>query len=128
MVQISADAGIKDIRIFMMWTHVEPQLDTWDFEVYDWMFQACEKYHLRLQVTLNPNQPAWHYGKEYWGSIHSHAIFPDPKMKEAAGKYIKMVVERYKNSPALDYWWLMNEPYPTDNETPIKLLVPYLLS
>ncbi len=119
--KISADAGFKDIRIFMMWTHVEPQLDKWDFEVYDWMFEACEKYHLKLQVTLNPNQPAWHYGKEYWGSIHSHGIFSDPKMKEAAAKYIKMVVERYKNSPALDYWWLMNEPYPTDGENPIKL-------
>ncbi len=121
-VRQASEAGFKDIRIFMMWTHVEPQLDKWDFEVYDWMFDACAKYHLKLQVTLNPNQPAWHYGKEYWGSIHSHGIFSDPKMKEAAAKYIKMVVERYKDSPALDYWWLMNEPYPSDNESPIKLV------
>jgi beta-galactosidase len=120
-VKQSADAGFKDVRIFMMWTHVEPQLDTWNFEVYDWMFEACEKYHMRLQVTLNPNQPAFHYGKEYWGSIHSHAIFSDPEMQVAAAKYIRKVVERYKNSSAMDYWWLMNEPYPGNAETPFVL-------
>ena len=116
--RITADAGFKDVRIFMMWTHVEPALNKWDFEVYDWMFEACEKYNLKLQVTLNANQPAYHYGKEYWGSIHSHAIFSDEKIRIPAEKYIKKVVERYKNSPALDNWWLMNEPYPMDEENP----------
>ncbi|MBK8882185.1 MAG: beta-galactosidase [Bacteroidales bacterium] len=119
--EITADAGFKDVRIFMMWTHVEPQLNKWDFDVYDWMFEACEKYGLRLQVTLNANQPAYHYGKEYWGSIHSHAIFSDEKIKIPASKYIKKVVERYKNSSALDNWWLMNEPYPMDEENQFKL-------
>ena len=114
--RITADAGFKDVRIFMMWTHVEPQLNKWDFEVYDWIFEACEKYDLKLQVTLNANQPAYHYGKEYWGSIHSHAIFPDDKIKIPAAKYIKKVVGRYKNNPALDNWWIMNEPYPMDDE------------
>jgi beta-galactosidase len=119
--RITADAGFKDVRIFMMWTHVEPGLNRWDFDVYDWMFEACEKYNLKLQVTLNANQPAYHYGKEYWGSIHSHAIFSDEKIKIPAEKYIKKVVERYKNSPALDNWWLMNEPYPMDDENPFIL-------
>ena len=83
LVKISSEAGFKDIRIFMMWTHIEPQLDTWDFEVYDWMFEACEKYHLRLQVTLNPNQPAFHYGKEYCycSDNHQHNTYPGIRMK-----------------------------------------------
>jgi beta-galactosidase len=115
-VRITAAAGFKDVRIFMMWTHVEPSLNVWNFDVYDWMFQACEKYNLKLQVTLNANQPAHHYGKDYWGSIHSHAIFTDESIKIPAEKYIKKVVERYKNSSALENWWLMNEPYPTDDE------------
>jgi beta-galactosidase len=119
--RITSDAGFKDVRIFIMWTHVEPQLNKWDFDVYDWMFEACEKYGLRLQVTLNANQPAYHYGKEYWGSIHSHAIFSDELIKIPAAKYIEKVVERYKNSPALDNWWLMNEPFPLDDENQFKL-------
>jgi beta-galactosidase len=114
--RITSDAGFRNVRIFMMWTHVEPDLNKWDFQVYDWMFEACEKYKLKLQVTLNANQPAYHYGKEYWGSTHSHAIFPDEKIRIPAEKYIKMVVGRYKNSPALENWWLMNEPYPMDDE------------
>lgn len=119
--KITAEAGFKDVRIFIMWTHVEPQLDKWNFEVYDWMFEACEKFNLKLQVTLNANQPAFHYGSEYWGSIHTHSIFSDEKIKVSAEKYIKKVVERYKNSPALDNWWLMNEPYPQDGENPFIL-------
>jgi len=121
LARIAADAGFKDVRIFMMWTHVEPQLNKWNFDVYDWMFEACEKQNLKLQVTLNANQPAYHYGKEYWGSIHSHSIFSDEKIKRSAEKYIKNVVERYKNSPALDNWWIMNEPFPIDDENPFIL-------
>jgi beta-galactosidase len=121
-VRITADAGFRDVRIFVMWTHIEPQLDKWDFDVYDWMFEACEKYGLKLQVTLNANQPAYHYGRDYWGSIHSHAIFSNESIKVPAAKYIKKVVERYKNSSALDNWWLMNEPYPLDDENQFKLV------
>lgn len=116
--RLTSETGLKDVRIFVMWTHVEPKLDQWDFEVYDWIFSACEKYGLRLQVTLNPNQPAWHYNRQYWSSIHSHAIFTDAEMKKAASKYIKHVVERYKGSKALDNWWLMNEPLPGSGATP----------
>jgi beta-galactosidase len=120
--RISSESGLKDIRIFIMWTHVEPALDQWDFEVYDYIFEACEKYDLKLQVTLNANQPAWHYGKEYWGSIHNHEIYKQAELQVPAEKYIRKVVERYKDSPALDYWWIMNEPYtPNDKEDPFKL-------
>jgi beta-galactosidase len=113
--------GFQDIRIFAMWTHIEPEPDKWNFEVYDWIFEACEKHKLRLQVTLNPNQPAHHYGKDYWGSIHSHAIFTDVSIQPFSARYIRKVVERYKNSPALDNWWLMNEPFPQDNEDNFSL-------
>lgn len=116
LAKIATESGFEDIRIFMMWTHVEPKLDEWNFDIYDWMFEACEKYKLRLQVTLNPNQPAWHYGREFWGSIHSHAIFSNEAMLPQAAKYIKKVVERYKSSSALNNWWLMNEPDPMDGE------------
>jgi len=121
LAKAASASGFRDVRIFIMWTHLEPELNVWNFDVYDWIFEACEKYNLKLQVTLNPNQPAYHYGKEYWGSIHSHSIFSDPRMQDAAARYIRKVVERYKNSPALDNWWLMNEPYPEDKETPFVL-------
>lgn len=119
--RITAESGMKDVRIFMMWTHVEPQPNVWDFEVYDYVYRACEKYNLKLQVTLNPNQPAWHYGREFWGSIHKHAIFSDDSIKEFSKRYIQKVVERYKDSPAQDNWWLMNEPMPSSGETQYKL-------
>lgn len=119
--ELASKSGLNDIRIFIMWTHVEPKKDCWNFDVYDWVFQACEKYDLRLQVTLNPNQPSWFYDRQYWSSIHSHAIFSEIEMKKNAAIYIKKVVERYKNSKALDNWWIMNEPLPGSAATPYFL-------
>ena len=117
-VRRAKESGFEDIRIFIMWTHVEPQKGKWDFEIYDHVFRACEINALRLQVTLNPNQPAYHYGRHYWSSIHSHKIFYDSSLLDYASLYIKNVVERYKNSSALDNWWLMNEPMVTDVSSP----------
>ena len=118
-VKLASEAKFKSVRIFLMWTHVEPELDKWDYQVYDWMFKACEKYNIKLQVTLFANQPAYHYGKEFWSRIQSHRIFSETKYKEAAAKYIRKTVERYKDSPVLENWWLMNEPYPFISSSPI---------
>jgi len=52
----------------------------------DWFFAAAEKYGVGISATLGG-----------WPS-------------EETGNWIRAVVERYKDSPALDSWILMNEP------------------
>jgi hypothetical protein len=52
----------------------------------DWFFRAAEKYHVGITATL--------------GGTPS----------EENGQWIQAVVKRYKDSPALDSWILMNEP------------------
>lgn len=109
-VEIAAQQKMSVVRIFAMWTQMEPEKNSWNFDVYDWIFEAAEKYRVRMQVTLTANQPPAHYGKEYWSITHTSALFRDERLIPAAAKYIELVVNRYKNSPAMETWWLMNEP------------------
>ena len=108
--EVAAKQKMTEVRIFAMWTHMEPERGIWDFEVYDWMFEAAEKYGLKMQVTLNANQPPPHYGKKHWSITHTSQLFPDESTIPAAAKYIELTVKRYKDSPAMETWWLMNEP------------------
>ena len=110
-VKIAADQKMRVVRIFAMWTQIESEKDVWNFDIYDWMFESAEKYGIKLQVTLNANQPPAHYGEEFWSKTHSQMIFSDEKLLPAAAKFIALTVNRYKKSPALENWWLMNEPY-----------------
>ena len=108
--EIAAKQKMTDVRIFAMWTHMEPERGVWDFEIYDWIFEAAEKYGLKMQVTLNANQPPPHYGQRHWSKTHTSQMFPDESTIPAAAKYIELTVKRYKDSPAMETWWLMNEP------------------
>lgn len=116
-IRLASESKLKDIRIFAMWSQIEAQPNMWNFDIYDWMFQACEKYKLKLQVTINSNQPPAFYGKEYWGRVHMHTIFSEKSIQPKSAEFIKRLVERYKDNPALENWWLMNEPLASSEPT-----------
>jgi beta-galactosidase len=109
-MEIAAQHQMSVVRIFAMWTHVEAEKDVWNFDIYDWIFEAAEKYGIKMQVTLNANQPPAHYGRQHWSITHTSAIFSDERILPSAAKYIERMVKRYRNSPAMETWWLMNEP------------------
>lgn len=60
----------------------------------DWFFAAAERHHVGISATLGG-----------WPS-------------EDAANWIRSVVERYQNSPALDSWILVNEPGQTPEADP----------
>ena len=101
----------------MMWDYLEPKPGVWDFTLYDALFKAAEKYGVKITPTLVPNNPPFFWGKDYFYSTHNMHMYRTREDRERSEIYIKMVVDRYKNSPALDSWWLYNEPdgYPPDN-------------
>lgn len=103
-----ADARMPVARLFLMWNYVEREPGVWDFELYDRAFRAAEKYHVRVVATLTPNWGPAHRGYAYasqGGSIND----TEARLTEAR-EYVARVVARYRTSPALDSWMLMNEP------------------
>lgn len=103
-----AEAGMPVARLFMMWNYLEPSPARWDFQLYDAAFRAAEKYHVRVVATLTPN-----YGPAHRGYLYASQGGSITDTRERLGEaqdYIARVVGRYRLSPALDSWMLMNEP------------------
>jgi beta-galactosidase len=94
-------------RLFMMWSYLEPRPDGWDWSLYDAAFRSAERHHVAIVATLTPSgPPAWLGGNDSQGI----GVNSTEQERARAAKYIAKVVERYKDSPALDTWLLLNEP------------------
>jgi beta-galactosidase len=107
-IQAMAQAGLKLVRVFLQWTHVEPRQDRWDWSQYDALFEAAAAGGLGVIVTLTAlNPPGWmrvSSGPQDIGPLD------DPLFWEQARDYIRRVCQRYTNHPALHSWLLSNEP------------------
>lgn len=105
-----SDNKMPIARVFMMWNYLEPKPGVWDFTLYDALFKTAEKYGVKITATLVPNSPPFFWGKDFFYITHIMRMYPKKEYRERSKSYIKKVVERYKNSSALDSWWLYNEP------------------
>jgi beta-galactosidase len=114
-----ADARMPVARLFLMWNYIETAPGVWDFRLYDEAFRAAEKYHVRVVATLTPNWGPPHRGYLY--SSQGGAITDTEARLDGARDYIARVVARYKDSPALDTWMLMNEPGQRPAPDPLAL-------
>ena len=82
-----------------IWTIFDPyNPGEWDFTYYDYAFDVAEKYGIGICPTLGPI-----------GSGVSRVV-EDEGQFDMAKNYIKTIVLRYKDHPALDTWMLLNEP------------------
>ncbi len=115
-IRAMAQAGLKLVRIFLQWTHVEPRQGQWDWSQYDALFDAAGEGGLGVIITLTAlHPPGWmrvSYGPQDLGPLDDEVYW------ERAKDYIRRVSERYSKRPALHSWILSNEPQlflPQDN-------------
>ncbi len=112
-------------RLFMMWSYLEPQRDRWDWSLYDAAFRAAERHKVAIVATLTPSgPPSWMGGDDSQGV----GVNETEVQRTAAADYMRKVVERYKNSSALDSWLLLNEPgqAPVASELASAAFAPWL--
>ncbi len=102
-----AVAHMPVARLFVMWSDVETAPGVWDFTLYDEAFRAAEQEHVRIVATLTPSGPPPFLGGD--GS-QGRGVVGSVEARVHAADYIRRVVERYRTSPALDTWLLLNEP------------------
>ncbi len=94
-------------RLFMMWSYLDPTPNGWDWSLYDAAFRSAERHHVAIVATLTPSgPPAWLAGNDSQGI----GVNATEEQRSRAADYIAQVVDRYKGSPALDTWLLLNEP------------------
>ncbi len=108
--KILSDHHIYCARLFIMWNYVEVKPDIWDFTLYDQAFDAAEKYNIRIQATLTANHGPAHQDEDFWYHNQGCVILKRSDQLDDAEKYIHQTVKHFKNHPALENWWLQNEP------------------
>lgn len=102
------EAGLKVVRLFIIWDHIERSPGKWDFALYDQAYAAAAENGLHILTTLcAEDPPGWTNLTPFY---HSKLVLKTPEMRERATEYIRRVVLRYKDHPAQGPWSLQNEP------------------
>ena len=102
------DNGMTLVRIFVIWDDIERTPGQWNFEGYDWIYDAAARNGIKIAATLcAEDPPGWMNKTSFY---HQRANLDDPEVRSHAETYIEKVVGRYKNHPGQGAWLLMNEP------------------
>ncbi|WMJ22419.1 beta-galactosidase [Paludicola sp. MB14-C6] len=100
--------GIRMVRLFVLWEHIEPKEGIFTFERYDIAYDLAQKYDIKIVSTLTcEDPPQWFEEKPFY---HHYSNLNDSRLKQYAAIYIEKLVSRYYNHPAQYAWILMNEP------------------
>lgn len=99
------DIGVKHYRLVSYWNESEQTRGTYDFSKLDWQFNKAEAADAKINLTLGLRQPRWpECHMPDWAKN-----LPKDEWNPELQKYIQAVVERYKDSPALQDYQLENE-------------------
>jgi len=99
------DLGLKRVRLMSYWDRGEPEQGKYDFTDLDWQFKEAEAAHAKVSLAVGLRQPRW-------PECHSPtwaANLTTAQLTTDLSAYIQAVINRYKNSPALDSYQLENE-------------------
>jgi len=106
-LSILEDLGAKRLRLGAYWDAVEPQQGQYDFSELDWQLDEAAKNNAKVLLAVGRKLPRW---PECFVPNWATQKPLDEQNKELFN-YLKTVVERYKNHPAVFMWQLENEPF-----------------
>ncbi|MGO8736187.1 MAG: beta-galactosidase [Terriglobia bacterium] len=112
--RLMQENGLTLVRIFVIWDDIERTPNNWNFEAYDWIYDAAAENGIKIVATLcAEDPPGWVKKTPFY---HNRTNLNDPELRTHAAIYIRKVVDRYRNHPAQGVWLLMNEPTKYDLE------------
>lgn len=99
------DMGMRHFRLVSYWSQTEPAPGVYDFSELDWQFKMAEASGAKISLALGLRQPRWpECHMPLWAVNQPESVWA-PQLQTQIGK----VIERYKNSPALQSYQLENE-------------------
>ena len=99
------DLGLKQVRLVSYWEDIEPTAGTYDFSQLDWEFALANKYGAKVSLAIGLRQPRWpECHQPSWVSGE-----PKSQWQPQLNSFMKAVINRYKNNPALSDYELENE-------------------
>ena len=99
------DLGFRRFRLMSYWDIHEQRYGRYDFRELDWQLDMVAKYNGQVSLCLGARQPRWpEFHLPTW--VKS---LDDETAYNGLMSYIRKVVLRYKDHPALQSWQLENE-------------------
>ncbi len=104
------DYGMRLIRVYPYWAHIEEEKGRYKLDAYDACFREAEKLGMNIVFTFKPNSPPWWMGVTSSYNLDDYPHIDEPEYWDAFLDYVRTVVRRYKDSSALLAWCVWNEP------------------
>ncbi len=101
------DLGVKRIKLAAHWDLIEPEQEEFSFQDLDWQVEKAEENGVRLLMVIGMKTPRWpecHIPD--WAKDKSK-----DEQQQAILEMLERIVLRYKDSPAIEYWQIENEPF-----------------
>jgi hypothetical protein len=104
---ILLDLGVRHLRLAAHWPMIEPRDDVYNFQELDYQIARAEEVGADVVLAVGRRLPRWpECHIPTWVETKTST-----EQEEELLEYISVVVNRYKNSPAVTYWQIENEPY-----------------
>ena len=100
------DLGAKNIKIHTQWDWVEGEKGEYYFNDIDWQLAQAKNNGVKIIYVLGMKSGRW---PECHIPVWVENL-TEQQQKDATLKYIKEVVDRYKDNSAIIYWQVENEP------------------
>ena len=112
------DLKVRNFRFSAHWPLTEPEDDKYNFEELDFQIQEAKKVNASVILAVGRRLPGWPECHEpAWLKAADSKPKAEDEIKkykqEKILKYIKTVVNRYKNYDNVKYWQIENEPFLT---------------
>lgn len=101
------DLGVRHLRLAAHWPMVEPAQGQYNFVELDYQIARAEAVGAEVVLAVGRRLPRW-------PECHIPEWLPalsEGERQTAQLSYMEAVVNRYKNSPAVKYWQVENEPF-----------------
>ncbi len=101
------DLGVRHLRLAAHWPMVEPINDIYNFEELDYQVNRAEEVGAEVVFAVGRRLPRWpECHVPSWAAKQS-----EEERQAQVLEYAGVVMNRYKDSPAIKYWQIENEPY-----------------
>lgn len=101
------DLKAKNLRLIAYWDLIEQEEGGYNFEDLDWQIQEAEKREAKITLVMGMKVPRW-------PECHLPGWAKNLEKSQQQEKILKLlekIVLRYKDSPAIGYWQVENEPF-----------------
>jgi len=108
------DLGARNIKIAAHWDFIEGKEENYYFDDLDWQIREAEKREAKIILVIGMKTPRWPECH-----IPEWAVnLSKEKQQEKILKLVEEIVLRYRESKAIKYWQVENEPFFSFGECP----------